>query len=323
VASQTGEDPRRAGVFLKKKWIHFLVAIGLLALISWVESAARKQGRDPRSGRVGSASSTERGRFLFGYLLGGLRAPVVGIYWLKVDLSYKKGRYFAIERDLRSLAELNPLSEQVWDYAAWHQAFNVARRAATEDEKFRRRYEGLGLARKGLQLLPQSRTLLMRLALIARRLGEENDHDRFRRVEAGRTPEAVEMDAYERLVALPSAAPRDRILFASAAEYCGARFLLERRFGRAGRVFMRGIEELDRARAELPESVRAALPIDLARYRETLEQWRSLAGLAAASRANAAREALARIRAGYAEVLEADHEFMRLIDGVGSVIEDE
>jgi hypothetical protein len=109
---------------------------------------------------------------------------------------------------------------------------------------------------------------------------------------------------------------------ASASEYCGAQFLLERRFDRAARAFTRGIEELDRVRAELPESGQAALPIDLARYRKTLEDWNSLAELAAASRVDAAREALARIRAGYAEVLEVDHEFMRLIDGVGRVIED-
>jgi len=240
-----------------------------------------------------------------------------------VDLDYKKGRYSAIDKDLRSLAELNPLSEQVWDYAAWHQAFNVARRAATEVERFRRRVQGLVLARKGLELIPHSRMLLMRLALIARRLGEDDDHDRFGRVEAGRTPEAVELEAYERLVALACATPQDRLLFAGAAEHCGVRFLLARRFDRAARVFTRGIQELDRVRAEIPESAQAALPIPLDRLRNTLEQWKTLADLAGASRVRAALEVLRRIRAGYAAWLEDDHEFIRQIDAIGRVLEDE
>ncbi|MBN2490721.1 MAG: hypothetical protein JXQ29_07725 [Planctomycetes bacterium] len=222
----------------------------------------RRSGRPSRSGPSAAGAVPEATRFLYGYLLGGLRAPVVGFYWLKVDLQYRKGRYFALEKDLRVLAELNPSSPQVWDYAAWHQAFNVVRRAATPEERFRHRYEGLRLARQGLERLPTCRQLLLRLGLIAGQFAGE-DGARFRQAESGTSPEAVVFEAFARLREAPDGGPEDGVLFAGAAERWAIRLLIDGDFGRAAEAFRAGLRELERYRQVVSEPAATAAAVEL------------------------------------------------------------
>jgi hypothetical protein len=313
VAKATGAHPRRGGDFLKKKWIRTFVLIGLVTLVPLLEGTLRRPGRHPQSSRTDPAEHT---RFLFGYLLGGLRAPVVGFYWLKVDLAYRKGRYFALEKDLRTLAELNPSSERVWDYAAWHQAFNAARRAGTPEAEFRCRYEGLELARRGLQLLPGSRRLLLRVGLIAGSLGPE-DRRRLARLEPGSTPESVACNAFRRLLDRPDPEPEDRVLFAGSAERWAVRLLVGGEFDRAEALLREGSRELDRYRDSFGA---AAAPPDVSWIARRALAWLGVAEHAAAAR-RAASQGDARQREQ--EVRRALARLAELEQGPAGVVEEE
>ena len=200
---------------------------------------------------------------------------MVGLYWLKVDLDFRKGRYFALEKDLHTLAELNPYSNQVWDYAAWHQAFNVARRTASPEDAFRHRYEGLDLVRQGLSLLPTDRLLLLRLGLIGRLLAE-HDRERFARREGGREPEELVFDAFDRLQQHADALSEERVLFAGSARDLGMRWLARGAWTDALVVFQRGRDALQKA-AHAWEASGRAPPADLASIRSVADRWCQLA----------------------------------------------
>ncbi len=211
-------------------------------MIPVLENSLRGLGRPVGSGRTARGASSGTSRFLFGYLLGGLRAPVVGLSWLKVNLNYRKGRYFVLAQEFRTLAGLNPYSERVWDYAAWHMAFNVARRATEEEDKFRYQHEGLRLAREGLSYLPMNRTLLLRVGTLCQEMAGEH-RSRFLEKE-GRPPEAVAYEAYSRLLKRPDALTVDLLQFTDVALDWGVRLLLLERPDVARQRMEKGIQAL-------------------------------------------------------------------------------
>ena len=227
---------------MKKKWIPILLVIGLLPSISVRENTLRGLGRPMGCGRSACGEGSGSSRFLFGYLLGGLRAPVVGLSWLKVNLNYRKGRYFVLAKEFRTLAGLNPYSERVWDYAAWHMAFNVSRRAAEEEDRFRYQHEGLRLAREGLSYLPLNRTLLLRVGILCQEMAGEH-RSRFLEVE-GRHPEAVAYEAYGRLLERPDVLTEDLPQFADVALDWGVRLLRLGRPDPARQIMGKGIQAL-------------------------------------------------------------------------------
>ena len=296
---------------MKKKWIPILLFLGLLPSIPVLENSLRGLGRPVGSGHSARGESTGSSRFLFGYLLGGLRAPVVGLSWLKVNLNYRKGRYFVLAQEFRTLAGLNPYSERVWDYAAWHLAFNVARRATGEKERFRYRHDGLKLAREGLSYLPENRTLLLRVGTLCQEMAGEH-RSRFLEQE-GRHPEAVAYEAYGRLLERPDALTEDLLQFTDVALDWGVRLLIQGRSDEARQTVEKGIQTLELYRSlALVQDGKAGHDQAVEATRRAAVTWRNVAGhMAAAPRMHEeAREAR------YDRALELLESFLNRTDEV-------
>lgn len=276
-------------------------AVGLAAVAS-VGLAWIGIGRDapPRSSLGGN-------RYLMGLALGGFRAPLASFHWLKVDLDFRKGHYFDTARNLRMVAALNPRGrdrrgDSVWDYGAWHLAFNVSSRVDDPAKSARYVLQGLDLAREGLRHLPTSASLHRTISAIC--LFRGTAHRAAFLAAEGREPEAIAFEAYGRLLGRPEAAWIDLALFAEAALAYAERLLIAGRFDTAQNVLAERVEKLDLA-LRLGEEGKA--PADemaqLRRERRTADKWIAVATTAARGDFESALDLLAVLRSSL--VIEA------------------
>lgn len=285
------------------------------ATIGWLETRARRAA--PRAQTV---------EVVYRALFGGLRAPIAAVRWLEADLDFRKGLYHETARDLRAVARISPRAtnqagNSVWDYGAWHLAFNVAKMATDERARCQQIVEGYRFGLEGLRVLPDSAPLRDICAAIAARAVQCRDAFET----AFDTP--PEAAAWQHLLALESVfegdiAGRIRWSFGLAlrGEIWGQRLLVTDRPKEAQNVFLTVVESLDLTRRLAEEG---GTPPDealfaLIRERESAEKWSDVARLVASGDRGAAIRRLRDLRAaqpeGADEWIERIDEVLRLLE---------
>ena len=97
--------------------------------------------------------------------LGGLRSIAAEVIWFRADRLQEEGRYVELAQLASALTFMEPHTPEVWSYAAWNLAYNVAVMMATEEDRWRWVEAGLRLLRdEGLRYNPSSRELCREIA---------------------------------------------------------------------------------------------------------------------------------------------------------------
>ena len=97
--------------------------------------------------------------------LGGLRSIAAEVIWFRADRLQEEGRYVELAQLASALTFMEPHTPEVWSYAAWNLAYNVAVMMATEEDRWRWVEAGLRLLRdEGLRYNPSSRDLCREIA---------------------------------------------------------------------------------------------------------------------------------------------------------------
>ncbi len=276
------------------------IAVGIAAFVlvsgalGWLEARARAATPRPPSIEV-----------VYRALFGGLRAPVAAVRWLEADLDFRKGLYREAARDLRAVARITPratnrVGNSVWDYGAWHLAFNVSKMAPDEPTRCRYIVDGYRFGRDGLAVLPDNAPLHDICAAIAAKAVACRDafESAF-----GRAPEEA---AWGHFLALQSVfrddvGPRIRWSFGLSVrgEIWGQRLLLTDRPKEAQNVFLTVVESLDLTRrlAEEGSTPPGGTLFALIRERESAEKWSDVARFVASGDRGAAIRRLRDLRA--------------------------
>lgn len=109
-----------------------------------------------------SAPALTEGAFA---VLGGLRSIAAEVIWFRADRLQEEGRYVELAQLASALTFMEPHTPEVWSYAAWNLAYNVAVMMATEEDRWRWVEAGLRLLRdEGLRYNPSSRELCREIA---------------------------------------------------------------------------------------------------------------------------------------------------------------
>ncbi|MGN0855180.1 MAG: hypothetical protein ACI4R9_06640 [Kiritimatiellia bacterium] len=116
--------------------------------------------------------------------LGGLRALGAEVVWFRAGRLQREGKYVELAQLSSTLTDLDPYDPEVWQYAAWNLAYNVAMMMPTYADRWRWVEAGIRLLRdKGLAVNPTEPGIYRELAwLFELKMGTNLDpaHDYYR-----------------------------------------------------------------------------------------------------------------------------------------------
>lgn len=116
--------------------------------------------------------------------LGGLRALGAEVVWFRAGRLQRDGRYVELAQLSSTLTDLDPYDPEVWQYASWNLAYNVAVMMPTYADRWRWVEAGISLLRdKGLSVNPTEAGIYRELAwLFELKMGTNLDpaHDFYR-----------------------------------------------------------------------------------------------------------------------------------------------
>ena len=124
--------------------------------------------------REASAPAMAEGTFA---ALGGLRSIAAEVIWFRADRLQEEGRYVELAQLASALAAMEPHTPEVWSYASWNLAYNIAVMMPTYEDRWRWVLAGIRLLRdEGLVLNPGNPDLCRELAwLFELKLGTDID----------------------------------------------------------------------------------------------------------------------------------------------------
>ena len=97
--------------------------------------------------------------------LGGLRALGAEVVWFRAGRLQREGRYVELAQLSSTLTDLDPYDPEVWQYASWNLAYNVAVMMPTYADRWRWVEAGIRLLRdKGLSVNPTEAGIYRELA---------------------------------------------------------------------------------------------------------------------------------------------------------------
>lgn len=116
--------------------------------------------------------------------LGGLRALGAEVVWFRAGRLQREGKYVELAQLSSTLTELDPYDPEVWQYASWNLAYNVAVMMPTYADRWRWVEAGIKLLRdRGLSINPAEPGIYRELAwLFELKMGTNLDpaHDYYR-----------------------------------------------------------------------------------------------------------------------------------------------
>lgn len=108
-------------------------------------------------------------------LLGGMRGLAIDILWLRALAAKQEGRLYESVGLYRLITAVQPRFEQVWEYLAWEQAYNIAHESDQPDARWLWFQIGIEANIRGLEFNPRSQRLLRHLAWMFYHRGSEFD----------------------------------------------------------------------------------------------------------------------------------------------------
>ncbi len=118
--------------------------------------------------RIGNETWGEMGQTSLAAAFGGLRTVMASMLSLKAQGNFEENEWYDLKKDYEVITALDPYNEFYWNHGGWHIGYNAASWARS-NQKFspaRRRImerdfleAGDAFYRKGLQYLPDSKTL--------------------------------------------------------------------------------------------------------------------------------------------------------------------
>lgn len=209
--------------------------LGILVLVVWgflklpVETRLTAKMQDARLGgfRISASLRQQTGQAGFIAALGGLRAAVADLLWIRAHVAWQAVQYGRMKLLFEACTAMQPRRVMFWDVAAWHMAWNGAaymennvqdpvERRAKMREFFK---VGEDLLLRGIENNPDSWELYDRLGMIYRDKFKEPEKASEAYEEASKRPGSLaytrrfaayllaevpgrEREAYERLLAL-------------------------------------------------------------------------------------------------------------------------
>jgi len=109
-------------------------ALGILLLLAWgiiklpVEARLEKQMQEARLGgfKVTASLREQAGQAGFIAALGGLRAAVADLLWIRAHIAWQDVQYGRMKLLFDTCTAMQPRRVNFWDLAAWHMAWNGA-----------------------------------------------------------------------------------------------------------------------------------------------------------------------------------------------------
>ncbi len=96
-------------------------------------------------------------------LSGALRVFLADAIWLKMRSHFHDGKESLVLSDARTLLYLEPDNPRIRAFLHWHLAFNMARKAVTDESRTEWYREGLDILERGLENDPSSAALNFRM----------------------------------------------------------------------------------------------------------------------------------------------------------------
>ena len=131
-----------------RRWILLLLAALAATGSGWLLPGLNRQRE-----QYGLVGQTDIGDappsiVLAGTALGGLRAIIVDILWLRVSSLEREGKFFEVVQLYDWIGKLQPRFTKVWSFAAWNLAYNVSSNFPADDPEQRWRW-----VRRGIEVL--------------------------------------------------------------------------------------------------------------------------------------------------------------------------
>ena len=109
-------------------------ALGILVLLAWglvkfpVEARLEKRMQDTRLGGYQPTASLRQQAGQAGFIaaLGGLRAAVADILWIRANVAWSDVQYGRMKLLFDTCTAMQPRRVNFWDVSAWHMAWNGA-----------------------------------------------------------------------------------------------------------------------------------------------------------------------------------------------------
>ena len=99
--------------------------------------------------------------------VGGLRALAAEVIWFRAERLQDEGRYLELAQLAHLLTTMDPHEPEVWSYAAWNLAYNIAIMMPTPEDRWRWVEAAISLLRdRGLKLNPEEAELYRELAFL-------------------------------------------------------------------------------------------------------------------------------------------------------------
>lgn len=237
---------------MKSRRVQALLALLLLGVVKLpVEQAVSARMKEERllDGTVDLGVWENLGQMGFAASLGGLRALVAGITYMRAYVAFENVEWAQVDSLFQLTSRLQPRDVSYWDEAAWHMAYNAASNYLHSDrvepimrgKLYHSHIErGIQILEDGLRFNPEDPRLLSRLGdIYAKRKIEPQKageiYERVSRLEGLRR--------YERFAAYEYLKTADRALWRKAYD------LLKASYDREGPKYpavVDGIKELEK-----------------------------------------------------------------------------
>ena len=159
-------------------------ALGILVLLAWgiakfpVEARLEQRMQDARLGGFKPTASLRQQAGQAGFIaaLGGLRAAVADMLWIRAHVAWQDVQYGRMKLLFDTCTAMQPRRVNFWDIAAWHMAWNGSVHVENSDPdpvvrkaKMREFYElGKDFLMRGIESNPDSWELYDRLGMLYR-----------------------------------------------------------------------------------------------------------------------------------------------------------
>lgn len=117
-------------------------------------------------------AAVQPGEFAGTLMLGGFRGLACDLMWLRADRAKESGRLYESVALSQAIVRVQPRFEQIWEYLAWDQAYNLANETEDPDAKWGWFLAGLTTNAQGCLRNPDSDRLLRHLAWMFHHRGD-------------------------------------------------------------------------------------------------------------------------------------------------------
>jgi nucleoid DNA-binding protein len=142
------------------------------ALSTWVITPLRSASAPGKSSHQAIYQTMQPGEFAGTLMLGGFRGLACDLLWMRAQNAKDSGRFYESVALSKTIVQVQPRFEQIWEYLTWDMAYNIAAEVEDTQAKWSWYVAGLNVNVEGARRNPHSERLVRHLAWMFQHKGD-------------------------------------------------------------------------------------------------------------------------------------------------------